>query len=357
MRIAFVSMETPHWRDTPSVIRIHRLARALARLDHEVYVCCARWWDGEHETFEQNAITYRAITDGRSPRSFATKLPFALRKLSPDIIHAINSPPAHVRAANATATFLRVPVVVDWWSDVDSDPLGGYRKAISGADRIVVPSQMVATMVREHGASESAIDVIPEGVNMELIRETEPAADVDLVYSRRLDEHANVETFLLALAELRRRDWSAVVIGDGPNKDGAARTASDLRIDDKVNFVGDLPIDERVPYMKAAHVFAQTAEFEPFPTELLWGLACGCVGIVEYQVGSSAHELVEGKSKLQGTRGRLVTSPQELADEVTATRSFERKQLDEAYEAYSYESVIDQYLSVYERARSNRGLF
>lgn len=357
MRIAFVSMETPHWRDTLAVVRIHRLARALARLDHDVYVCCARWWDGSHQTFEQHGITYRAITDDRSPRSFATKLPFALRKLSPDVIHAINSPPAHVRAANATATFLRVPVVVDWWADVDGDLLRGYRKAVSGCDRIVVPSRMVATMVREHGASESAVDVIPEGVNMDLIRDTQPASDVDMVYSRRLDEHANVETFLLALAELRRRDWSAVVIGDGPNKDAAVRTAADLRIDDKVEFVGELPIDERVSYMKGAHVFAQTAELEPFATELLWGLACGCVGIVEYQVGSSAHELVEGKSKLQGTRGRLVTSPQELADEVTATRSLERKQIDEAYEAYSYESVVDRYQSVYERARSDSGLF
>ncbi|MGM0606011.1 MAG: glycosyltransferase family 4 protein [Halobacteriota archaeon] len=357
MRVAFVMMEPPHLRDTPAIGRVHRLARELADRDHEVVVLCSKWWDGIHRSFEQDGIEYRAVTSEPAVRTFATKLPFAIRKVRPDVLHVINTPPAPVRAANATSKLLRVPVVVDWWSDVDGDRVTSYRTVARGADRIVVPSRMVETMVREHGATPDSIHVIPEGVDMDRIRATPATTGVDMVYSRRLDEHANVETFLLALAELRDRDWNAVVIGDGPARPDVERTASDLRIDDRVQFVGELPIEDRISMLKGAHVFAQTAEFEPFAAELLLGLACGCVGLVEYQVGSSAHELVEGKSKLEGTRGRLVTSPQELAAEVVSTRDLDRLQIDEAYDSYSYDVVVDRYLSVYRDAVSTSGLF
>ncbi|MCL9815353.1 glycosyltransferase family 4 protein [Natronocalculus amylovorans] len=357
MRVTFVSMETPHRRDMPAIVRLSRLARTLAADGHEITICCTKWWEGEHKTFEQHDIEYRAVTDTPSTRSFAAKLPFVLRKCNSDVIHLLNSPPALVRAARAATTFRRTPIVVDWWSDVDGDSARSYEKAVRSSDRVVVPSRFIETMVREHGAAESTVQVIPEGVKMDLIREVEPKDGIDMVYSRRLDEHANVETFLLALAELRNRGWNAVVIGDGPTRQDAERTARDLRIDDKVRFVGDLPIRDRVSLFKGAHVFAQTAEFEPFASELLWALACGCVGIVEYQVGSSAHELVEGKSKLEGTRGRLVTSPQELAEEVVATRSLSRMKVDNAYDAYSYDTVVDDYLAVYESATQATGLF
>jgi hypothetical protein len=357
MRVAFVSMYTLHTRDTPAIRRRTRLIDLLSQSSHEVTVLCSRWWDGDHPEFEQEGISYRAVESEFSRGRFAAKLPFALRKESPDIVHIPNTPARIARAAKPTCRLLRIPMVVNWWAKRPDDSTGDTKSVASNADRIIVPSQTVETTVRELGAAESSVTVIPEGLNFSLIESAPVSDDYDLVYSRHLDEYANVETFLLGLAELRDQEWSAAVIGDGPAVDDIKRTASDLRIGDQVAFLGTLTDQKRVSVLKGAHVFAQTAEREPFATNLLWALACGCVGIAEYQVESAAHELVEEKSRLPGTRGHLVSDPQELADDIVAASDDEHRTVDEEYEQYDYSKMLDQYVTAYRGAINEFGLF
>ncbi|MFW6321302.1 MAG: glycosyltransferase, partial [Halohasta sp.] len=194
-------------------------------------------------------------------------------------------------------------------------------------------------------------------IDFSLVESATPDDRFDYVYSRRLDTEANVETFLLALAELRTHEWRAAVIGSGPAREDAENTASELRIDDRVDFLGELREDERIPIFKGAHVFAQTASHEPFATELLWGLACGCVGIAEYQADSAAHELVERKSRLPETRGSLVSTPQEFADEIVAAERLDHRTVNSHYERYDHDHIIDRYVECYENAIDDYGFF
>ncbi|MFC4358672.1 glycosyltransferase family 4 protein [Halobium salinum] len=352
MRIAFVSMLTAAHRETPATRRTRRVARQLAARGHDVVVLCSGWWDGPNEEFQAENVLYRAIVDEPSARTFATRLPFALRKVKPDVVHAVNSPPGHVRAANAAGTVVRAPVVVDWWNDVEGDSAKGYRRAARAADAVLTPSETVKTRVREHGAREADVRVVPESVDMDLVRSASVDNRADVVYARDLDAACNVEGFLLALAELRNRDWRATVVGDGPLREEAEGVARDLRIDDRVEFLGDLSREERVPIFKGAHLFAQTAFREAFPADLLWALACGCLGVVEYQADSSAHELVEGRD-----RGRLVTSPQELAAEIAAAGSVPHETVNEDYAAFDHDAVLERYLDCYRATVDAHGLF
>jgi glycosyltransferase involved in cell wall biosynthesis len=357
MRVAFVSMHTHHTRDTHVNRRLSALAGRLSNRGHEVTVLCGRWWDGSHPTFEQDGITYRVVDGSYSSRLFVSKLPFALRRTKPDLVHVPNSPVGHARAAKTACKLLRVPLVADWWSDKTGEAASDYRKLARSADALIAPSETVKTVVRGHGGPNESISVIPESIDFSLI-ESAPVDDrVDYVYSRRLDDHANVETFLLALAELRTREWRAAVIGTGPALRGAKRTARDLRIRDRVAFVGDLSPEKRVAVLKGAHVFAQTATHEPFATDLLWGLASGCVGISEYQVDSAAHELIEDKSKLPDTRGSLVSTPQELADEIIAAENLDHQTLNSHYKQYDHRPVVDQYVECYQDAVDAYGFF
>ncbi|ESP88969.1 glycosyltransferase family 4 protein [Candidatus Halobonum tyrrellensis] len=339
MRVAFVSMYTTDRRDTPALRRAERVAAGLSARGHEVVWLCARWWDGDADAFDRDGVTYRAVTDAASSGSFRSKLPFALRSVSPDVVQAVCAPPAHASTAATVCRLLRTPTLVDWWgADPDLGTAKGYRRAATKPDAVLVPSEAVRTDVRERGAAADDVHVVPESVDFDLVRSADAAGDADVVYARRLDANANVETLLLALAELRDREWRAAVVGDGPARAAAERTARDLRIDDRVTFRGDLPPAELVPLLKGAHAFAQTATDEPFATGLLWALACGCVGIVEYQAGSSAHELVEGFD-----RGRLVTSPGELADEIAACGGLERRTVDERFADFDHDAVLAEY--------------
>jgi glycosyltransferase involved in cell wall biosynthesis len=204
--------------------------------------------------------------------------------------------------------------------------------------------------VRERGASEEDTSVIPQAVDFDRIRSVDPDETIDVVYANHLDGTANAESLLLALAELREKDWSAAIVGDGPERDAVEAEVSDLRIDDRVEFVGACDRDERISIYRGAHVFVQTALRENFATELLWALASGCVGIVEYQAESSAHELIETRE-----RTFRATDPQQIADAIVEAGSFERRSVDDRYAAYDEGPIAGRYLDLYERLTSEHG--
>jgi glycosyltransferase involved in cell wall biosynthesis len=354
VRVAFVTMTTAHHEQRWYPRRTQAVAEHLAARGHDVTVVCTQWWGGDHATFEFEGVTYRRVTTERSPRAFVSKLPFVLNSVRPDVVHVATRPLLAVPAAKVAGRLGRIPVVAEWWACPDGASAHTWRStwAARAPATVLVPSETVATRARERGVPPDAIETVPDSVDMAGIRAAPVDARADLVYARPLDEHANVEEFLLALAELRQREWRAAIVGDGPARPDAERMARDLRIDDRVEFLGSLSPAEQVPILKGAHVFAQTATWEPFATGLLRALACGCVGVVEYQKDSAAHELVEADP-----RGSLVTSPRELADEIVAATDLERWTVNEDYAPYDHDAVRARYVDCYERLVADYGLF
>ncbi|MFC7225865.1 glycosyltransferase family 4 protein [Salinirubellus salinus] len=343
MQVGVVARFTDPYVDRDGVARTEAVARALAARGHDVTVYCTGWWAGYDETREHDGVTYRAVTISPTRPSFLARIPALLAADRPDVVHATPDPPAAVLSARLGASIARAPLVVDWYGD---EPLDRYReRAARVPDRVVAPSQLVRREVRELGATEEATTVVPESVEMDLVRSVDPAGEADIVAARRLDEGANLESFLLALAEYRQRGWQATVVGDGPEREAYEEQAADLRIGDRVEFVGSCSREERIARYRAAHVFVHTARREEFATELCWALACGCVGIVEYQAASAAHELVERRE-----RGFRATSPEEITDALEAASEYGRLTVDESMDEYDTDAVTDRWLSVYRDA-------
>ncbi len=341
MRVAFVSLETVHHRETETNARLDAIADALVDRGHDVHVLCARWWEGEHPRFDRDGISYHGVAANAGARSsFFARLPFAIRTVNPDVVHASATPPFQALPAAWGGTLAGVPTVLEWYDGV----AGGRwaERAATSSELVVTPSRLVSTWAREAGADGSRVDVVPNPIDAELVRRVEPGDPTEVVYARRLDGSANLESPLLALAELRDREWSATVIGDGPERERYERLAGDVRIDDRVRFVGEADRRERLAIYRGAHVFVQTARRCVFPTELLWGLAAGCVGVVEYHADSSAHELVEGFD-----RGFRTTTERELTDAIVAAGELERRTYDERFERFDERAVYDRYVETY----------
>ncbi|WP_265108718.1 glycosyltransferase family 4 protein [Halosolutus halophilus] len=352
MRIAFVSYETVFHRDTETNQRFQSILELLAARGHDVHLFCTQFWSGERSRLERDGITYHGVSIGpEATTSFLLRLPFVLGPARPDVVHASAQPPGQVLAATCAATLARAPLLVEWYGDGGVTGDRSTRLAAGRPDWIVTPSELVATRVRERGADGDDVETIPNPIELERIRDVQPDERVDVIYARRLDEGANLESLLLALAELRDRNWEATVVGDGPERETYERLASDLRIDDRISFAGELSLDERIAAYRGAHVFAQTAEHCAFPTEMLWALASGCVGIVEYHVDSSAHELVEGWD-----RGFRTTSEQELADAILAAGDLEHRDYDETFAEYDGDAVTDRYLQRYRALQDDHGV-
>jgi len=348
MRVAFVAMETSRHDGTPGARRLERVARLLAERNHEVTVFCGQWWDDYSDERTVDGVRYRAVTLGTALSSFCARLPYLLARYRPDVVHARPTPPEQVLAAMTGGKLARAPTMVEWYGDEgldEEDRTTGW--VVGKPGRIVTPSEFVQTTVRELGAPPENTCVIPESIDFSAIEAAEPAEDVDVVYARHLDADANVDDLILGLAELRERDWQAAIVGDGPLRAEYETEVEKFRIDDRVRFVGDCGRERRLSLYRGAHVFVQTAYRELFATELLWALACGCVGVVEYQAESSAHELIESYD-----RSYRVTDPKELADAIVDAGEFPHWTLDDGLENYSHAQVLRQYLAEY---RSIRG--
>lgn len=348
MRVAFVSARTVEpGGATEGASRLTRLARRLTNRGHEVDVLCRQWWEGRPDTFVHDDLTYRAVIGRGDPGYvFPLKLPGAIRAVSPDIVHVLGDPPGSVVGAHWARLLSRTPLVVDWYDP--PQPAGflrnyGYRYAVRAPARGVSPSEFVRTKVREWGADGNDICVIPTGIEMADIREIPPDdSGGDIVYSRRLDDDANLETLLLALAEFREYDWRATIVGDGPERAAFERQSRDLRIDGNVEFVGEKSIEERIGLFKNAHVYVHTAERTSFAHDLARALACGCIGIVEYHANSSAHELVETEE-----RGFLATSAQELTARLVEAGEYDRMTVNESFARYDDREMVESYLARY----------
>lgn len=352
MRVAFVSQRTSAHGDTGAPRRIEQLARTLAGRDHDVTVYCAQWWDGEASEKEVENVRYYAVTsEATATWLFALVLPFLLAVHRPDLVHAASTPSRQVLTAKAGALFARAPLVVDWYGDDTADGRAS-EYAARWPDVLLTPSRLVRTWARELGVDGDDVRVVPDSIDMSSVENVTVRGDADIVYARTLDEDAGLGTLLLALGELREKDWRCEVIGDGPEREHFEQQAEDLRIDDRVDFVGELPLQERLPRYRAAQVFVQTARRECFATELLWAMACGCVGVVEYQALSSAHELVE-----QRDRGLRTTNDRELTDAILQAADMEHMDLNDDFEDYDQQAIVGRVLDLYDRLREEYGLF
>ncbi|PSP70093.1 glycosyl transferase family 1, partial [Halobacteriales archaeon QH_6_68_27] len=167
---------------------------------------------------------------------------------SPDTSPTAATTSRYSAPSGGTATRRRSPatLVAERYGDEPIEDDRFYERVATAPDALVTPSETVRTEMRELGAPDERSHVIPESIDMSLVRNVDPAEEIDVVYANPLDGTGNAESLLLGLAELRDRDWSATIIGDGPERDSHEGQAADLRIDDRVTFTGECDRERRV---------------------------------------------------------------------------------------------------------------
>lgn len=342
MRVAVVAADL-HLADRQGLDRTWALAAALADRGHEVRAFCTQWWDGYDRTRVRDWVACEAVTVAPARSSFVARLPTVVARWRPDVVHVAPSPPTAVLAARAAATLSRARLVADWYGDEPVEDERFVRPATRAPDVLVCPSRYVELGVLAAGAPDDSTCVLPEFVDFDRIESVDPEPDApDLVAGRRLDEAANLESLFLALAQHRDRDWTLTVFGDGPARGEFEAQVADLRIEDRVTFAGAVDRAERIAAYRGAHAFVHTATLEYFPTELLWALACGCAGVVEYQKDSAAHELVERRP-----RGFRATSSEEVEEAILEAADLPHLTVDDDLREFDRPNVLERLLELY----------
>ena len=351
MRVAILERETFYTDGNGSDRRLHLIADLIAGRGHSVIFYCTQWWDGENREKIHNKVKYCAVTDDREDPEwkFIAQLPSKIKEFNPDLMLVDGTDYALTIASKMISSVQRKPLMADFYKGVEMKISGKwkYKFVLNLPDLIVVPSELVLTNLVESGCKIGLIRQIPSPIDIEKIENIKPMQwqkdrkEVkNIVYSRFLDEDANIESLFLGLAQIRDVEWNAVVIGDGKLKSEYERQAKDFRISDRVKFLGEIPIEEKIAIFKGAHICVHTATKSASPKDFLLALACGCVGIAEYHTNSSAHEFIKFKN-----RGFRTTESDKLHLVIRQAMELPKKEIEEGYFSFGNERFTETYIN------------
>jgi len=158
------------------------------------------------------------------------------------------------------------------------------RKTIRWADKVVFNSPQVVDYARRHeGVLEDQVVVIPNGVEDLFARSRAlrssyrqqlrlPPETVLLGSVGRLYPQKNLPLLLHACAALStRRQWAILLLGDGPDRRRLLSLARDLRLADRLIWLGSR--NDIEGWLAAMDIFVHTANFEGMPNAVMEAMA------------------------------------------------------------------------------------
>jgi glycosyltransferase involved in cell wall biosynthesis len=346
-------------------LRYHELTRRLADVA-SIHIYTMNWWHGERTLVDGN-ITFHAISrphamyvGGR--RSIRQALLFALACLRLlgqrfDVLDADHIPYFQILVLRVIATLKRKRLVVTWHEVWGKDYWSRYLGrlgilawliewlAMRLPDHIVAASPQTADRLRTILGARASITVAPNGVDLDVIRETCPDdSATDLVVVGRLIDHKRIGMLFDALALLHAQGVPATcrVIGDGPEREPLHGHVAALGLADVVDFRHDVREQKEVyALVKAAKVAVFPSDREGFGAAVLEALACG-VPVVTTSSPDNLSQHLAARS----VRGHVCEpSPAALADALKALLSDPELQpaQEEAWlEDYTWDAVVSQ---------------
>src|SRR5207253_3095505 len=112
-------------------------------------------------------------------------------------------------------------------------------------NRIISNSEHTSRRLKAMGVDSSRIRTVPLGVDLDLTFNAPKANETsDIIYVGRLLEHKNVDVLIKAIARVKktRPNVSAIIVGDGPERQRLEKLSRKLKLLDNLtfyNFVDD----------------------------------------------------------------------------------------------------------------------
>jgi len=203
------------------------------------------------------------------------------------------------------------------------------------ADRIVVPTNDMASRVAAAGAARERIRVIPyvlERLGVEgqgesyAITGVEPEpAEFLVLFVGRLAPEKSVGTLLEAAALLRHaeRHLRVKVVGDGPEAGALSRDAERLGVDGIVEFLGWRPREDLARFYSQASCVCVPSLDDPFPTVILEAFSKG-IPVIASRVSGIPEMVTHGRTGLLYTAGDardLAENIKCLMDDIDSSRN------------------------------------
>jgi len=223
-----------------------------------------------------------------------------IREFKPDILHAHYASSCGLVAA---LTGFHPYILSVWGDDIFEFPRKSpihkwaLKYAINHADYLTATSNMLAESTKEYMASNEDISVIPFGVDLDQYRyiKRQASSSFHIGTVRSLTPKYGLEFLIKAVAGLINSgsDVDLTIVGKGPLRGRLEDLASQLSIASRVNFIGYIPNERIVDYLKNFDVFVipSVGEGETFGVAAVEAMATG-LPVVASKIGGLA-EVVE----------------------------------------------------------------
>lgn len=280
-----------------------------------------------------------------------------VREFDPDVVHSHDAGPI-LWMYHRVARRNRRPLVVTLHNVMTrkfASALFVLAKLLREADWVTGVSQAVVDDILSYEPSvASRLSVITNGIVPPVLDESPvPDGPPRLLCIGRLDEQKGFALAIAALARLRERHPSVTltIAGDGPERSRLIATASELGVDDRVDFLGTVGRDRVATLLRECTVVVMPSRFEGLPLVALEAAWAGRPVVAADSPGLS-DAVVPGETALMVPAGdpeALASAIAQLLVDPGRAGTLGRKARALAADRYTLARCVDEYEMVYHR--------
>ena len=226
-----------------------------------------------------------------------------------------------------------------------------YQEMFTNSNMCIVLSKSIRDMVVARTGKADNVRVVynpsPSGVDAPKSEERNKV----ILFAATLYREKGYLDLIEAFAKIAVKypDWKLVLAGNGSQEDGVGR-AEQLRVGNRVEFVGWVKGVEKDRLFRSASIFCLPSYAEGFPMAVLDAWAYG-LPVVTTPVGGVPDIVVEGENGLLFTPGDVATLASKLSmlienEELRAKISKESLRL--ANTTFNVNTIADQLANIYE---------
>lgn len=282
---------------------VYHLVHHCDRTRFEPFILCLEGAGTLAPRFEALGVPVEIVSGSKSSKvGRLFHLTGRLTAIRPDVLHTHNPTPHYF--GSAAALLARVPVLVHTkhgrnYPDVPRKVLLN-RLAAFLTDRVVAVSANAAEVtLRIERVPGRQVCVIRNGIDLAGYPPVAPRGEPSrrVIHVARLQEIKGQHTLLRAarMAADVLHDFRLDIVGDGPARDELHALHADLRLGDRVRFLGERP--EIAELLTWADLFVLPSLTEGLSLTLLEAMAAG-LPIVATDVGGNAEVVVDGQTGL-----------------------------------------------------------
>jgi 1,2-diacylglycerol 3-alpha-glucosyltransferase len=383
MKIALFSDTFPPEINGVSVsVDLHQ--RILSKQGHEVLVITTNPF-GRHLDMQPNLIRIpglelKKLYGYRLSTFFSAKVYQQVKKWQPDLIH-IHTDAGIGIFGKIVAFFLKVPTVVTYHTMYeDYTHYAGFLKGLANrvvrqfsksiaeqCTEFIAPSNKTKDRIRSYGV-DRFINIVPTGVDFSrfdlqqldaqrllALRQQWVKPNEKIILSLgRVAKEKSIDVLIRGFNQLPKdplKPLRLLIVGDGPDRPELQRLVSSLALEDRVSFVGAVPIQDVPYYYHLGDVFASASVTETQGLTFMEAMASQRMILCRYD------ENLAGLIQHQQS-GFIFTDAEDFARQVLAIFALTpTKQqailtnMNQVLQPYNLSSFYVNLLEVYQRAQ------